>query len=379
MSKGKSMSKRTRTLILACVAVVALGGILTALLLIPPKESASSSEVSSDPSISLLDKSKGADDKTVDDPVKTMTVKLQGEEFTLVKNSDGDMVVEAYKDLPIGTSNIDYLISAVTTISASKKLGAVENPADFGFDKPLATVNVTYHDDSTYAFEIGAKTPLEDGYYYRVKDSGEVYIVETSLGDEVSQASTAYIGTTLMTAPTKNDDDENGQAVLRDMELSGTARKQTFAFRQVTSSDTKMSLYSYMLTKPYLRGVNSNLAQTLSTFTSLTASSAFKAYPTKEDLTKYGFDKPYTVAKLNTAPIRRRGGYHAVHGEHRQCQEHFPHGGRQGDPVRAEPLPRQRRIGRSAGGEGGRQDLFHAHLPEPVPDSDGRGSQWLGI
>lgn len=38
------------------------------------------------------------------------------------------MVVEAYKDLPIGTSNIDYLISAVTTISASKKLGAVENP-----------------------------------------------------------------------------------------------------------------------------------------------------------------------------------------------------------------------------------------------------------
>lgn len=132
MSKGKSMSKRTRTLILACVAVVALGGILTALLLIPPKESASSSEVSSDPSISLLDKSKGADDKTVDDPVKTMTVKLQGEEFTLVKNSDGDMVVEAYKDLPIGTSNIDYLISAVTTISASKKLGAVENPADFG-------------------------------------------------------------------------------------------------------------------------------------------------------------------------------------------------------------------------------------------------------
>ena len=144
MSKGKSMSKRTRTLILACVAVVALGGILTALLLIPPKESASSSEVSSDPSISLLDKSKGADDKTVDDPVKTMTVKLQGEEFTLVKNSDGDMVVEAYKDLPIGTSNIDYLISAVTTISASKKLGAVENPADFGFDKPLATVNVTY-------------------------------------------------------------------------------------------------------------------------------------------------------------------------------------------------------------------------------------------
>lgn len=301
MSKGKSMSKRTRTLILACVAVVALGGILAALLLIPPKEGASSSEASSDPSITLLDKSKGADGKTVEDPVKTMTVKLQGEEFTLIKNADGDMVVEAYKDLPIGTSSIGYLINAITTISASKNLGAVENPADFGFDKPLATVNVTYHDDSTYAFEIGAKTPLEDGYYYRVKDSGEVYIVETSLGDEVSQASTAYIGTTLMTAPTKNDDDENGQAVLRDMELSGTARKQTFAFRQVTSSDTKLSLYSYMLTKPYLRGVNSNLAQTLSTFTSLTASSAFKAYPTKEDLTKYGFDKPYTVAKLNTA------------------------------------------------------------------------------
>lgn len=301
MSKGKSMSKRTRTLILACVAVVALGGILAALLLIPPKEGASSSEASSDPSITLLDKSKGADGKTVEDPVKTMTVKLQGEEFTLIKNADGDMVVEAYKDLPIGTSSIGYLINAITTISASKNLGAVENPADFGFDKPLAVVNATYHDDSAYAFELGAKTPLGDGYYYRVKDGGEVYIVDTSLGEEVTQASTAYIGTTLMTAPAKNDDDQNGQAVLRDMELSGSARKQPFAFRQVTSSDTKMSLYSYMLTKPYLRGVNSNLAQTLSSFTSLTASSAFKAYPTKEDRTKYGFDKPYTVAKLNTA------------------------------------------------------------------------------
>ena len=122
------------------------------------------------------------------------------------------------------------------------------------------------------------------------------------MAETFTAPSTDYIGTTLMTTPEIKEDDDSGQAVLRDMELSGTVRAdKPFAFRMVTTEDTDFSLYTYMMTSPYLRGCNSDKIQNLQSFTSLTASRAVKAYPTEEDLAAYGLDEPYSVAELHTA------------------------------------------------------------------------------
>lgn len=301
MSNAGRISKRTRTLILAAIAVVVLGGLLAVLLLLPSGEEGASSTASSDPSVTVLDKSKDAEGNLVDNPVKALTIQLKEEEITF-SMVDDELVADKYKDLPVNTYNIGSLADDVASITAARKVESQEDPAAFGFDEPLARVKATYHDNSTYEFEIGDETPYQDGYYFRGAGGSEIYIVDTTMGEMITQPSTAYIGTTLITAPTVKEDDENGQAVLRDMALSGSVRETAFSFQRVTSEDSEQFAYStYKITTPYLRGVDSNMAQTLETYTSLSATEAVVAHPTKENLTKYGFDTPYSVAKLNVA------------------------------------------------------------------------------
>ena len=72
------MSKQLRTLLFAGIGIVVLGALLAVLLLLPNTtgDSASSSPASSDPSISLLDKSKDSEGETVENPVKKVTVNI---------------------------------------------------------------------------------------------------------------------------------------------------------------------------------------------------------------------------------------------------------------------------------------------------------------
>ena len=88
------MSKQLRTLLFAGIGIVALGAILAVLLLLPNRtgEGDTSSTASSDPSISLVDKSKDAQGEAVEKPVKKVTVKISPDEekkdLTLIWEKD---------------------------------------------------------------------------------------------------------------------------------------------------------------------------------------------------------------------------------------------------------------------------------------------------
>ena len=118
-----------------------------------------------------------------------------------------------------------------------------------------------------------------------------------------------YIGTTLISAPTVRDDDTKGEAILRDMKLTGSLRAgQPLSFRRTTASDSaETKLFTYVITSPYLRRFNDTMLQSLLTSTtSLTATVAVVAHPTAEELTQYGFDDPYSVAEFNLAVLQGR-------------------------------------------------------------------------
>ena len=189
------MSKQVRTLILAGVAVVALVALLLVLVFLLPGsggEDASSTAVS-DTSVTVLDKSTDADGKTVDNPIKSIQITLRDETFTFSQNEDGDLVADPYKDLPINTSEISYLVSTLKTVTATKEISAnPESPSDYGFTGEFAApdssdasavsssvssaakaekavgltaqISVTYHDDSIHSFEVGRESPTKEGY-----------------------------------------------------------------------------------------------------------------------------------------------------------------------------------------------------------------------
>lgn len=305
------MSKRVRTLIIVCVVLALLGGSLAVLLLLPDPDKdsgSSSSSSSSSTALTVLDKSKDAGGSTVADPVKKIVIQSGDVSFSMEPNGDGDLQVAAYDGLPVNTSRVESLVKSLTTISATRKVvDEPENPADFGLAEPRATATVTYHDDSTAVLELGSEDPLKEGVYLRVQGQSPVYLVEESVTETIFQDSLYYIGTTLITAPPVRSDDTGGEAILRDMKLTGSLREgQPLSFRRTADTDTaEIQMFTYVITSPYVRSFNDTMLQSLLTnSTALNATIAVVARPTAEDLEKYGFHNPYSVAELNLAVLQ---------------------------------------------------------------------------
>lgn len=326
------MSKQVRTLILAGVAVVALVALLLVLVFLLPGnggEDASSTAVS-DTSVTLLDKSTDADGKTVDNPIKSIQITLRDESFTLSQNEDGDLVADPYKDLPINTYEISYLVSTLKTVTATREISSSpDSPADYGFTGEFAApvssdasgtssgessaaekavgltaqVSVTYHDDSIHSFELGRESPTKEGYYLREVGTDPIYLVDSTFASTLAQPSTTYIGLNVVTSPSVKTDDDNGQALLREIELTGRVRSSPLILRRSTADDNLNNASNYVITKPYFRAANSSsdAVTALDTYTSVTASGVEKPYPTAEDLKRYGLDNPYSTAVFTLA------------------------------------------------------------------------------
>lgn len=298
------MSKRVRTIIIALAAVLVLGGGLAAVLLLTDAPADSDADSSESTTLTLVDKSKDKKGKEIEKPVTRVEVTTASESFVLADNKDGALAVEAYADLPINSDQVSTLTDALATISANRKLDSPREAKEYGLDKPQATVTVTYADKSTYAFELGDMSGVSDEAYFRPTGTTDVYLVEKSFANTVLQKSTAYIGISLISAPAVKDDDENGSVVMRDVVLTGSVRgNQPLTVRLTNSDDSDtVSLYTYLVETPYYRGANDeNAKAAFDSAYSLTAETAYIAYPTKKQKSECGFDKPYSVAKMHTA------------------------------------------------------------------------------
>lgn len=295
------MSKRVRTLILSLVAVVVLVGALLLLLFVLPKKGDSSSSAdSSDTSITVYDKTANSSGVTV----SKMSIKNTNEQFTLSPNADGQLVVESYMDLPINTSEIQTLSLDVLSLTATKKIAdSADDPSLYGFDSPQAVIDATFSDGSSVTITMGSLSPLKEGYYTQVKGDNTVYLVGKSYGDEFVQSSLKYIGKSVITAPSADSSSTSDQAVVRSMNLYGTVRaSKPFAFREHQDTDrSDLDNFDYVITSPYVTGLNSDTMSTVTSTTSLTAADVVKAHPAAADLKTYGLDNPYSVCEMTLA------------------------------------------------------------------------------
>lgn len=292
------MSKRVRTLIISLAAVLVLVGALLVLLFVIPKKSStsSSSADSSDTTVTVYDKSSLT--------ITKISVKNKNEQFTVSPNSDGQLVVEAYMDLPINTTEIKTLTADVQTLSASKKIvDSDDDPSLYGLDAPQAVIDVTFSDGSAVTINMGNLSPLKEGYYCQVKGDNAVYLLGKSYGDEFVQSSTKYIGTSVITAPSVSSTSTSDKAVVRSMNLYGTVRgSKPFAFRAHEEADkSDLANFDYVITSPYVIGLNSDTMSTIVSTTTLSAAGIAKVHPTAADLKTYGLDNPYSVCEMTLA------------------------------------------------------------------------------
>lgn len=298
------MSKRTRTLLISAIALVALGALLAVLLLLPDVGDgggATTTTTANDPTVVLVDKAK-------DVTVSSVTVKLENETFTVAANKDGDLAVQGYEDLPQYPTAYESLADALLSFGAYRLIQ--DNPAhpeDFGFDTDkggFASLEVTYSDNTTFAFELGDLSPSGEGYYLRKADSSAVYLIDTDFVYTVAADSTYYLSTTPFTAPSATESNE--EVVVRDVTLTGSVRPSTLSFQISTDVVEKgqqaQVLSGFYVTKPYLRNLKSGTNMlSSSSYYGFAASGIAKVRPTAADLAKYGLNDPYSACVANVS------------------------------------------------------------------------------
>lgn len=290
------MSKRSRTLLLSAVALVALVGILLALLFLLPESPTDDDNKPLDTSVVLIDKTTDAKVS-----VTAAEVVLKNESYKIATTEENKIFyIEGYEALPLDFYSLNELGKTLLSVTASKKVvDSAENLSDFGFATDggcYAKINVSYSDKTSFAFEVGNLSPNGEEYYCRPKDSKTIYLLDSSFVETAAAPPTSYLSRALFTAP--DAENETDQVAVKSVTLGGSVRKDVISFynngRENAGNDNVV-LSGFYLTKPYSHAVNSKTPLiSVGTFSSAMASGVAKIFPSAADLKNYGLANPYS-------------------------------------------------------------------------------------
>lgn len=297
------MSKRSRTLLLSAVALVALVGLLLALLFLLPEAPTDDDNEPLDTSVVLVD-------KTADAKISVIgaEITLKDETYKIATTDENNIFyVEGYEALPLDFYSLGEFGETLLTVTASKKvLDNAENLSDFGFAEDgscHAKIHVSYSDRTSFSFEIGNLSPNGEDYYFREKDSKTVYLMDSSFVETVATPSTSYLSRALFTSPDAEKDDD--QVAVKSVTLGGTVRKNVIALHnngRENAGNDNVVLSGFYLSKPYSHAVSSETPLiNVGTFSSAMATGIAKIFPSAADLTKFGLANPYSRCVVELA------------------------------------------------------------------------------
>ncbi len=297
---SKRMSKRTRSLLIAVIALAAVTLLLCGLLfLLPEPQKDDPVDEPRDESVVLLDK---ATDKKA--TLVSAEIALGDVKHTIEATEDDLYTLKGYGDLPLEQTVLGEVAEALLSVSATRLIDQnPATPADFGFDAPenYITVSATYSDDTAFAFEIGSLAPSKEGYYLREVGKTAVYLVDATFCDTVSYEMTSYINWAPIVAPEATETSDT--VVVRNCTLSGSARPSKIRLQvaeQPTDDEQTMIISGYVIQEPYFHAVDSNSELiSYATFTSLSAAGVAKIRPTSADLATYGIANPYSACEID--------------------------------------------------------------------------------
>lgn len=285
------MKKQLRNIIISlCVVVVLVAGVVIWTKVVTPTVKTSSSSgtsSSSTPAIQVF--------KTNEKDVTTLKVTNKSGGYTITRQGS------SYAINGISTSllNQDLLTTTVKEAADIAAMSLVEkgssNLKQFGLDKPQAVLEVTSGGKTT-AINIGGNTPSQDGNYFNVQGSTDVYKAGTTFIAAFSGKNIDFVNMALSSV------DSSALSSVSRMELGGTARSTPIVLEEVSTTSTASSQASetpaYKMIKPRSYQVNTDKSSAiLQAIQSLSASSVITVDCSSANLAKYGLKNPeYTFA-----------------------------------------------------------------------------------
>lgn len=314
------MKKNTKIFIIAAVAAVLLIGLMLLLIFLPKGDSEGTATYDEGVKMSVsVDENGVHQAKIITDkngniennsygtlmeyvPADISTVHVENSKGTLdvvsytPKDKEGkteatQYTIKGYEDFELQSGIADEIASDASQIDFSKVITLDKNKSsEYGFDKPRATVTVTYTDKTKAVIYVGNDAPQSAGTYIKFGNSDTVYLVAT---DSVSAFDYGLTDLISLTINDSASDSDNSQA--SSITLSGSNFSKNIVL--APNTDGKVSA-SYKITSPiegYASESESSLVE--GAIRGLYAESVKMVNPSSSQLSELGLSSPYAEVK----------------------------------------------------------------------------------
>lgn len=212
--------------------------------------------------------------------------------FTMLRDNSDQPYIKELEE--ISTSSLDRLLNTACKINMEELVEEKpDNLIKYGFENPNATVNITLQDKTTITFLVGSLSP-EAGHYYLLSENN-VYLIEEDLIKIFMGNYLSFVDLTLLSAP-DNQDDYSFDSL--------TVKRNDWDFECEFENDPEQGedngmISAQVMTQPIFAYLNPAVSTDVTHgFWGLTADSAVAVNPSKQDLEKYGLDKPFCITKF---------------------------------------------------------------------------------
>lgn len=158
--------KRKKRMLLLLACLVLLAGAAVAVSLLGPSGEPAAPAVQKDAVLSI-------------DPESITALSWSAAEELAFRKENGSWVYSQDPRFPVNEEKFGKALKEIGAIASTRTLENIENPADFGLEEPLCTVQVTAGGEQ-YTLKLGIQSGMGGARYLSIGD-GNVYMVQNSL------------------------------------------------------------------------------------------------------------------------------------------------------------------------------------------------------
>ncbi len=226
------------------------------------------------------------------DELKTLRLISNQGDFLIRRGEDGKLTIDSLAPLKVESDFLEVVWYNALAFGYSYTLHADEgtNLADFGLDPAVLTIECQYADGSSCRVFVGKQVVGSPNiYYFRLEGREEIFLNEFDAA--------YFLGESYWLSDDIFGDDVE-DVTIGTIKLSGSAFpvEQTITVNSITDKSSPYYGYDRVFSAPFGGGADNYLTTLLTDeLTELVADEAVCAFPSNEDIARYGLDRPYVI------------------------------------------------------------------------------------
>lgn len=280
------MKKNTKIILGSVIGLAVLGAATLVLVLTQPKDDNADSGTSSDTSVSITDYET--------DDISTLTISNESGEYTINRLGKEKWGIDSIPEALANSSSYSNAMSSAGGMSAKQVVE--EDAADlakYGFDKPTATIKMTFKDNKADDITclVGIKYEGENSWYVKTDKSNTVYLVSNSGVSFAMNNELSYVNKSTLVASydSKNDTVNRVRVERKDLEKDIVLDK----LPEETEKEFSSTYVAYAMSSHNGILADDELDQkVVYGLYGISASGVFAVSPTDEQKKQAGLDDP---------------------------------------------------------------------------------------